>query len=113
TLPPVIAKPAPVIEHFDVPILVRHGNEKQLGRLIIERGRDEYKGTAYLHGGSYHKVHYVGNPVNGGFSHLTSEDFLKKVRDLFASGSAIEFEFPPADTAVEWDNIKQEVEGSR
>ncbi|PWK64639.1 hypothetical protein [Aminobacter sp. AP02] len=80
---------------YDVPVTVHHDGERLPSRLTVARRVDGefWEGRVYTRPDLHMTMDQVATPRNGGFGHLSYEDFLHHVRVVFSFAGGAHFDF--------------------
>ena len=88
------------IEYF-VPVVVYHEGEDHHGMLTVARRADGrfWEAKLYVRPTLCMTMEQVATPLNGGFLHLSDQDFLTQVRTVFGFAGGALFDFVNDDFA--------------
>jgi hypothetical protein len=101
--------------HYRVPVIVHHKSEDLPGILTVARRADGrfWDGRLFVRPDLYMTMEQPATPKNGGFFHMTDEDFLEQVRTAFGFVGGAYFDFiaddfgPLTATIVDFDNARR------
>jgi len=81
--------------NYHLPVVVHHGGDDLPGTLTVARRSDGkfWEGRLYVRPDLHITVEQFASPLNGGFSHLSDENFLDRVRLVFGFHFGAEFDF--------------------
>lgn len=103
--------------HYRVPVIVHHKGEDLFGTLTVARRADGrfWGGRLYVRPTLHMTMEQPATPKNGGFFHLSDEDFLERVRTVFGFNGGAYFDFieddfgPLTANIVDFDNARRRV----
>ncbi|KZD25502.1 hypothetical protein [Tardiphaga robiniae] len=85
--------------HYQLPVSAHYRGENLPATLIVKRRADGnfWEGRLFVNPALHMTVNQTASPINGGFSHLSDEDFLDRVRLVFDFCGGAEFDFVSDD----------------